>query len=369
MIHPVPLDSLPPKIKAVCSPKQKVLIRQNAAKGIIPGFIHWEILTTLYILSFDNEPNIATTAKETIKKIPRDILISAISAQEILPEVIDWVTELFLEDEEILEKIITAQKSSDETIAKLAATVNEKLTEIIATNQQRLLRYPEIIEKLYMNKNTPQSIADRVIEFAIREGIELKGIPAFKELKAAILGEGSQKENNELFKETLLVGEELERKGKELEVEEEGKEVEEDEDLKLQRQKLTFNIYKLTVSQKIRLALLGNASHRALLIRDPNKTVSMAAIKSPGITDQEVLKYAQNRALPEDIIRYIAERRDWTKNYQVKLALVNNPKCPISQALNFLSHLRPFDLKAIARSKNVPQAIAQAAANMLKRRE
>jgi hypothetical protein len=124
----------------------------------------------------------------------------------------------------------------------------------------------------------------------------------------------------------------------------------------------------MTVSQKIRLALLGNAGHRALLIRDPNKLVAMAAIKSPAVTDQEVAVISQSRAVAEDVIRYIADNRDWTKSYVVKVSLVGNPKCPIGQSLRFLTHLRPGDLKALTNNKNVPQALCNAAKQLLQRK-
>ena len=367
MEHPISLDRLPKKLQLICSPKQKVQLKLSAAKGIIPGAAPWEILTILYMLSYDKDSQISETSKQTLKRLPKDILFGGIDSPQLFEEVLDYLSDLFIEDEEVIEKIILSPKVADETIAKLASVVNERLVDIIATNQERLLRYPEIIEKIYMNKNAKQSTADRAIELAVREGIELKGIPAFKEIKAAILGEEIKEERDEVFEEALKIGESLESKTKEIMVEE-GEEEKEEKDVREHRRKLSINISRLSVPQKIRLAILGNAFHRALLIRDPNKTVAMAAIKSPAVTDQEVIKYAQNKSLPEDIIRYIAEKREWTKNYQVKLALVNNPKCPITQALNFLSHLRPFDLKAIARSKNVPQAVAQAARNMLSRR-
>ena len=132
--------------------------------------------------------------------------------------------------------------------------------------------------------------------------------------------------------------------------------------------RLGFDVSRMTVSQKIRLALLGNAGHRSLLIRDPNKLVAMAAIKSPSVTDQEVGVISQSRSVSEDIVRYIADNREWTKTYVVKVNLVNNPKTPIAQSLRFLTHLRAGDLKSLTNNKNVPQALANAARQILQRK-
>jgi hypothetical protein len=94
----------------------------------------------------------------------------------------------------------------------------------------------------------------------------------------------------------------------------------------------------------------------------------MAAIKSPAVTDQEVAVLSQSRAVAEDVVRFIADNRDWTKSYVVKVNLVNNPKCPIAQSLRFLTHLRPGDLKSLVNNKNVPQALSSAARQILQRR-
>ena len=55
----------------------------------------------------------------------------------------------------------------------------------------------------------------------------------------------------------------------------------------------------------------------------------MSVIRSPSITDGEIIAAASNRALCDDVIRYIANSREHIKDYAVKQALVNNPKCPL----------------------------------------
>jgi hypothetical protein len=94
----------------------------------------------------------------------------------------------------------------------------------------------------------------------------------------------------------------------------------------------------------------------------------MAAIKSPAVSDQEMAIISQSRAVAEDVVRFIADNREWTRSYVVKYNLVNNPKTPIGHSLRFLPHLRPGDLKALTGNKNVPQAISTAARQLLQRR-
>ena len=94
----------------------------------------------------------------------------------------------------------------------------------------------------------------------------------------------------------------------------------------------------------------------------------MAVIRSPAITEMEVVAAAANRGICDDVIRYIANRREYVKEYTVKQALVGNPKCPLATSLRLLGFLRPDDLKTLARSKNVPGALAAAAKKLLQTR-
>jgi hypothetical protein len=127
------------------------------------------------------------------------------------------------------------------------------------------------------------------------------------------------------------------------------------------RRRAVIDFPRLKLYEKVRLATLGNANCRQVLLRDPNRMVALAAIRSPQITDGEIVKAAGNRALSEDVIRYIANRKELIKLYGVRLALVGNPKCGLAVALRLLPTLNAEDIKQLARSKNVPGALALAA--------
>jgi hypothetical protein len=120
--------------------------------------------------------------------------------------------------------------------------------------------------------------------------------------------------------------------------------------------------------EKMRTAMLGDRYDRSILIRDSNKLVSMATIKSPKIRDDEAVSYAANRALTYEVVNYIASRRDWVKLYAVKFNLVMNPKTPMSRSMSLLGHLNQTDVQKVARSKNIPSALATAAKRKLQQR-
>jgi hypothetical protein len=95
-----------------------------------------------------------------------------------------------------------------------------------------------------------------------------------------------------------------------------------------------------------------------LLIKDTNKLVSGAVIKNPRITEAEILIICKTPVNNDDLLREICNNKEWTKNYQIKKALVENGKTPLHAALRFLAGLTEKDLALLAKSKNVSSIIS-----------
>jgi len=138
-----------------------------------------------------------------------------------------------------------------------------------------------------------------------------------------------------------------------------------DDDLKMS---LAKRMSKMTVGQKIKLSYLGNKEVREILIRDTNKMVCSAVVKSGRLTDPEVIKAAGNRAISEEVLRLIGQNREWTRKYPVKVSLCNNPKTPVGVAIGFLSSLLPKDLRNLQFNRNVSSVLSNAAASRLRQR-
>jgi hypothetical protein len=132
-----------------------------------------------------------------------------------------------------------------------------------------------------------------------------------------------------------------------------------------QRQNLYHKIVDMGVPERQRLAILANRETRSLLIRDPNKMVSLNVLKNAKVNESEVLQYAQRRDLAQDIILAIAQDQKWKKNYPVKLALASNPKTPLSLSITFLSHLQEKDLKLLSRDNNLSSVLRRRAQEIL----
>jgi hypothetical protein len=132
---------------------------------------------------------------------------------------------------------------------------------------------------------------------------------------------------------------------------------------------LSQKIMKMNISEKIKLATKGNKEARTVLIRDSNKLVSVAVIRSPRITEGEVLTQAQNKICPDDVLRVIYSNREWLRMYSVKLALVKNPKVPQGVSMRLLGQLHESDVKTLARDKNVPGSVQMMAKKHMLKKE
>ncbi len=373
MEHPIDVGAFSKQVAKVCGPGTPAKLKQMAAAGLAPlGPI--DLVNALYILAYDIDEALGNQARQALQKMPQNMLFNALEKQDN-GSVLDGLARILLTNHEAEQKILLNRASLPETVIWIAAeTGNEKVLEMIAANEARMLEHPKIIETLYFNKATLMSTADRAIELAIRNQIELTGIPSFAEVKAAIEGNAApvmdeDPISDEEFKENL-----------------DNQEWEELDEAHLDAtqthrpsqppsvppsknaERLQKVVTRMTPAQKIRLATLGNSNQRSLLIRDANKLVIMACVKSPVINESEVMRYTKYRSLPEEAVRYIGKKREWIKHYAVKLNLVQNPKTPVDLAMRFLQHLRTPDVRALERDKNIPQAIATAAKRLRNKR-
>ena len=368
---PIDPTSLPGPAQKLLSPAAPAPARLMAAKGIIPGLKPGDIVTVLALLTLNDDAKVAESAQATLAKLPPPIMTGALAA-DLHGFVIDRLIDHHAQDGDVVEKLLRMPRLSVEGLELLAQRANERTGELIATNERRLLESPSVIEKLYMNKQVRMSTADRLLELAVRNNLELD-IPAFKEVATAIQNELIVEATPEptfddvLFVETDQVAQDAKLHSEEddtHEVDDEG-----EEQLKERFLPLHQRIAQMNVTQKIRRALLGTAAERLLLVRDPNRLVSVAVAKSPLMRESEAARISASRAVGEDVLREIAKNREFTRNYQIKWNLINNPRTPFTFASRLIPHLRESDLRKLAKSKNVPGAVSTAVRQQLERKK
>ncbi|CAM4086586.1 hypothetical protein COSO111634_32915 [Corallococcus soli] len=306
------------------------------------------MLGALFMLTFDPEATVRETAAKTCATLPDRILGSALRDEGVPPPVLGYFLGLLKDKEAYAEMLVLNSETPDDAVAGVASSCSPKVAEIISQNQLRLLRHEDIVRNLCLNPGAPASLVDSICDFSVRSGLILADVPAMQAARVRIYGPQAAAAPPDPGPTAEEVLQELGSSG------------EKDDETPMEegkRQTLAQRIMKMSIAEKIKLATLGNKEARTSLIRDTNKLVCVAVIRSPRITDGEVLSCAANRAINEDVLRVIYNNREWTKMQKVKLALVKNPKVPLTVTMKFLNTLRDAELKDLARDKNVPAAV------------
>jgi len=135
------------------------------------------------------------------------------------------------------------------------------------------------------------------------------------------------------------------------------------------REAMPARIRKMPVAERFKLGLRGNLEARNVLARDPLKLVQSAVLKNPRITVEEVLNLAKSRSVDGDLLRQVGSEKEWVRHYAVRQALVQNPKTPVTTSLLLIRGMRERDIRMLARSKNVPGVIQQAARRLVLQRD
>lgn len=341
-------------------PAKKMMV----ARGLLPLPDPRDLVSVLYQLAGDDDPAVRAAAHGTLAELPETIVSAALGDAQLPARVIDSFAAALATRDGLAAVALANPSIADDTVAKIAARANAAVCALCAENETRLLRCPEIVAALYTNPQAPMSMAAHAVELCARNDVRVP-IAAWEEVAAAHI--------------KVAVAEPQPQQAQQPSPPDEGPGWSPEEDAAFSRAAAAVTetvtdpskdtpISALPMAMKVRLAAVGNATARAILIRDPARPVAMAAIKSPAIADSEVTRYAANTAISEDVISYIASRRDWVKLYAVKLALVSNPKTPLTAATRLLAHLRERDLKGVARSKSVPSALAAQAKKLITQR-
>lgn len=422
----IPFDKLgiPREHRDKVGPDAPRKAKMAVAKGLLP--ITPEVFVTLlYVLTDDPAQVIKEAAHQTLMGLPENTVHGAIN-RRTHPKVLEYLAQHRRHDWELMIKVFSMATGNDRTARLIAQAARDpQLIDAIVSNHERLLITPLVYLDIQDNKNFSLAQVDRARTFlrmqrSLPEGwrteeeqvawsegqeveqrertvledkvtikvaggtgrrkvhvTELKAMNVEAECMAALLGLPSPWTNPEVAERLDVVVWEVQSGklparfsfGFEDEVDFAGEMVDDDADLDQEAvRSVAQKINNMSIGKKIKLAYLGNTEVRKLLLRDRNKTVAIAVVKSGRMSDSEAAMAAGNKNLHMDVLREIASNREFLRKYTVKVALVNNPKCPVSVALSLVSSLQRSDLVSLGRNKGVPSVISKMALKIVKQR-
>ena len=380
-------ESTNPAVRAILDGTAPHQARLAAASGLLP-LSQADLLEVLVALQQWEEPEIAEAAAETLNSQDSEDLLAAAKSDETPTTVLDYLATLSKGTRQIHEAVVLNRKTSDEAVASLASsTSDEALLELIAINQQRLVRFPGIIEAILANSARSVEAERRAREtkqefFEKERGAQqiAQELRARGQSAAAEFFESAELTEDLSVEDAWLIAEHIEVSDAEVDTswlpserwEELAAETPEEHaanfkrvveyeriemgEVPAERVTLIRRVMFMNAKDRMKLAMKGDREARSILIRDSNRMVATAVVKNPRVTEQEVEGIAAMRTVADEVLRLIAMNRAWARSYAIIHNLVRNPRTPLPTVISTLPRIRTKDLKHLAENRNVSEA-------------
>ncbi len=389
------ITSTNPVVAAIITGKAPQPARLAAARGMLP-LQQNDLLEVLVALAASDDEQIATAATETLQAETPDNLLLAAKAADTPPNVLAYLATRANGTHEIYEAAILNSQTPDHAVAKLASTTpNGSLLELIAINQQRLVRFPEIIDAILGNPARSGEAERRASETRkeffekergarqIADELRARGQTAAAEFFESAELTTSTGELD--FEDAWLIAQHIEVSDADIDdswlpaeryeellaetIEETAanaqrvidSERRERGEVSPERVSLIRRIMFMNARDRMKLAMKGDREARSILIRDSNKVVCSAVVKNPRITEQEVEGISAMRTVSDEVLRLISMNRSWARAYPIIHNLARNPRTPIPTAMNILPRIRTKDLTNLTQNRNVSETVRRQA--------
>ncbi len=368
---PLPFDSLEPTVQRNVGPQAPLPLKMMTARGLAP-MAPRDLVTAQYVLTFDPDEKIRTSAEQSLAQLDLRIANAVLGDTQMRAEILGYLAQTLATNDAYAERVLLNPKTPSWAFIKVAEVCSETTCEIIANNQARLLEDTQIAKALVHNPNALKSTVDRVADFLVRSGVVIDGVRHFEDALLRLTGEDRLKAIDHIELPRHLLDDQFLTDEEKIAYANQGRQwiADDDENAQESEEKKSIEVIVrgMTGAQKVALATKGNKAARSLLMRDTNRLVALAAVTSPAITEPEVLAAANSRTVHQDVVAHIArdKKNNWIRNYQIKVALVNNPKAPLAEAMKLVPTLQGKDLKLIAKSRNVQMGVRTLASKLVK---
>ena len=386
-----------PVVKALIEGTAPRPAQVAAARGVLP-LPESDLLEVLVTYARSEDRELADHASVSLRTQDDNLLTGVLNSAEAPAYVLEYFAETSDASAKAHEAVARNTNTPSESILKLArSTQSGNLLELLAFNQQMLIRTPALIDAIIANPNRTSEAERRAAETKreffekergtqqIANELRAQGNEAAAEFieKAEFAqdldGVGMNVDDALFLASMIEVSDDetddawmgleyLEEYYEETEEQRQaivdkilGEMRLESNDLPSERISILNRIMKMGMKDRVKLAMKGDREARNILIRDPNRIVAQAVVQNPRITEQEIEKIAAMRSVSEDILRKVANDRQWARSYTIVHNLARNPRTPVANVMNILSRLQLKDLAALSKNKNVSDTVRRQA--------
>jgi hypothetical protein len=360
--------------RQVLEGRAPVAVQEFAARGLLPLPRPEFLDIWVYLAAHGGTPEVRDLARQSLEQLSTEELAELAAHPHLEGPTFEYLVQRYSRDSAVAARLARNPSIPDTALVHLAEQAGADVLELIVVNQVRLLQTPDLLPALRRNPNLTPVQQRRLREFEeefVQKEVryELKPSPPAPPPVAPSVGPPgpaapvlAPEAPPSVLTTPMAVPSAVEPAEPVAETPPEVLAVE--AETQGDPQRLLDRIMRMTVPERIMLALLGHREARMFLIRDPNRTVQEAVMKSPRLSESEAETYAAMRHLEPDVLRILADRREFHKNRTFVYRIVTNPKTPIPVAARLMAQLSVMQLRDITRSRDVPMAVR----NMAKER-
>jgi hypothetical protein len=269
----------------------------------------------LALLVSDPDQRIAEKSQSALLSVPHAAFVIALGRADASPKLIEYCSRNIADKSDIADLVASHSLCTAEELSRVAPHLTVTGLQGLFDNLERLAEHPTFAAAL------------------------LGGAPLSPDQKQQLEELGQGEAGEEALAEAVVDAEPDHNK----------------------RLSLLQRLASMKVLERMQLALKGGREERMALIRDPCRVVQRGVLQSPKLTEREVETFASMTSLTEEILRIMAHKRNFRKNYKIVRNLVNNSKTPIDVSLNLLPMIQLIDLKVLTMNKNIPDTVRQIA--------
>ena len=331
----------------------------HAARGFL-AMAQEDLVAVLAFLSSYSDQEIAALARRSLSELPSKIVLTFAQDPQISSDHLRLLATA-TEDTVVLEAVLRHRATSDETVSLLARNVAPYLQDVIVTNQERIIRHPEILNSLLTNATLSNDVRRRALEVREEFFDKQERLEVLRQEQEVREGEQAAADAEEQAILDLLAA------AAEIEGTPESEPILPPMADPADASVLT-RILKMNVAQRVRLAFKGDKTERGILIRERNKLVATAVVRNPRLSDTEIEGFASSKNLDDEVLRLIGRNRQWMAKYPIMRALIKNPKAPIGIVLPLVSRLTLKDLQSLSKDRGVSEVVRRTAFKLSERR-
>jgi len=307
-------------------------VKRAAARGTMPVAAD-ELLEILVLLTRDPDPTCSDQAKQTLASWPPEKSARLLAGSHIAAETLEYFARQTALPDGMAATLLGHPNASDAALAGVVPRVSLELLQSWLAATDRLASLPACVSALLGRPDLPADLRTRLEALRAEQRKEEESSSAA--LLAAVEGDETDAE-------------------KEMD--------------KRERVSLTVKLARMSTAERVQAALKGNREERLILVRDPAKAVYRAVLQSTKLTETDVEAFATMKSVAEEVLRIIANSRQFMKNYIIVRNLTTNPRTPLDLSLPLLNRLTQQDLKYLTMNRNVPETLRAMAVKLHKQR-